>query len=122
MQGILSLLIILNQKINIKEINEKLNQSSVDNIFYKKNFEREDIERCDHLVVADIEHQNNPALNLLQLSNFMKDEARIIIISKNFFGCLFLMFSKLFLVFHLEKIIFYHLLIYLIYILVVILK
>ena len=76
---------IKSKKINIKEINEKLNQSSVDNIFYKKNFEREDIERCDHLVVADIEHQNNPALNLLQLSNFMKDEARIIIISKNFF-------------------------------------
>ena len=61
---------IKSKKINIKEINEKLNQSSVDNIF----------------------------------------------------GCLFLMFSKLFLIFHLEKIIFYHLLIYLIYILVVILK
>ena len=80
---------IKSKKINIKEINEKLNQSSVDNIFYKKNFEREDIERCDHLVVADIEHQNNPALNLLQLSNFMKDEARIIIISKNFLDVYF---------------------------------
>ena len=76
---------IQSEKINIKEINEKLYQHSEDKIIYKKTFAKEDIENCDHVVISDIEHQNNPAFNLLQLSNFMKDEARIIVLSKNFF-------------------------------------
>ncbi len=86
---------IQSEKINIKEINEKLYQFSKDRIYYKKTFEKEDIENCDHLVIADIEHQNNPALNLLKLSNFMKDEARIIILSKNFFWMFVLKFLKI---------------------------
>ena len=45
-------------------------------------------------MIADIEHQHNPALNLLQLSNFMKDEARIIILSKNFIWMFILKFLK----------------------------
>ena len=85
---------IKSEKINIKEINEKLYQCSGDKLSYKKTFEKSDIEGCDHLVVADIEHQNNPALNLLQLSNFMKDEARIIVLSKNFFWMFILNFLK----------------------------
>ena len=85
---------IQSEKVNIKEINEKLYQHSEDRIIYKKNFEKKDIENCDHLVIADIEHQNNPALNLLQLSNFMKDEARIIVLSKNFFWVFILKFLK----------------------------
>ena len=90
-----------------------------DKIIYKKTFEKKDIENCDHLVIADIEHQNNPALNLLQLSNFMKDEARIIILSKNFIWMFILKFLKIFLTFLHQKIIFYLLHIYLIYIPVV---
>ena len=74
---------IQSDKINIKEIDEKLYQNSESKVIYKKTFDKKDIENCDHIVIADIEHQNNPALNLLQLSNFMKDEARIIILSKN---------------------------------------
>ena len=87
---------IQSEKINIKEINEKLYHNSENKIFYKKTFEKKDIENCDHLVIADIEHQNNPNLNLLQLSNFMKDEARIIILSKNFFWMFILKFLKMF--------------------------
>ncbi len=86
---------IQSEKVHIKEINEKLYQHFDDKIFYKKTFEKKDIENCDHLVVADIEHQNNPALNLLQLSNFMKDETRIIILSKNFFWMFILKFLKI---------------------------
>tara|TARA_B100000989_G_scaffold246320_1_gene193482 strand:+ start:186 stop:1583 length:1398 start_codon:yes stop_codon:yes gene_type:complete len=85
---------IQSDKINIKEIDEKLYQNSKNEIIYKKTFEKKDIENCDHLVIADIEHQKNPALNLLQLSNFMKDEARIIILSKNFFWMFVLKFLK----------------------------
>ncbi len=86
---------IKSQKINIKEINDKLNVYSENNIYYKKTFIKEDIENCDHLVVADIEHQKKPALNLLQLSNFMRDEARIIILSKNFFWVFIINFLKM---------------------------
>ena len=86
---------IKSEKINIKEINEKLCQYSGSKISYKKTFERKDIENCDHLVVADIEHQKNPASNLLQLSNFMKDETRIIILSKNFFFMFIINFLKI---------------------------
>ena len=85
---------IQSEKINIKEINVKLHQYTEDRITYKKNFEKKDIENCDHVVIADIEHQNNPAFNLLQLSNFMKDEARIIVLSKNFFWMFILNFIK----------------------------
>jgi len=85
---------IQSDKINIKEIDEKLYQNSKRKIIYKKTFEKEDIEKCDHLVIADIEHQHNPALNLLQLSNFMKDEARVIILSKNFIWMFILKFLK----------------------------
>ena len=86
---------IKSEKINIKEINEKLCQYSGRKISYKKTFERKDIENCDHLVIADIEHQKNPASNLLQLSNFMKDETRIIILSKNFFWMFIINFLKI---------------------------
>ena len=59
-----------------------------DNIDYKNEYEKKDIEKCDHLIIADIEHQNNPTLNLLKLSNLINDNAKIIVLSKNFFGCL----------------------------------
>ena len=85
---------IQSDKINIKEIDEKLCQNSESKVIYKKTFDKKDIENCDHIVIADIEHQNNPALNLLQLSNFMKDEARIIILSKNFIWMFVLKFLK----------------------------
>tara|TARA_B100001057_G_C22867373_1_gene957161 strand:- start:5439 stop:6833 length:1395 start_codon:yes stop_codon:yes gene_type:complete len=86
---------IKSEKISIKEINEKLYLHSENKISYKKTFGKEDIVNCDHLVVADIEHQNNPALNLLQLSNFMRDEARIIILSKNFLWMFVINFLKI---------------------------
>ena len=85
---------IQSEKINIREINENFNQKLNNKIYYKNSYEKKDIENCDHLVIADIEHQNNPTLNLLQLSKFMNDEARIIILSKNFFWMFVLNFLK----------------------------
>ena len=86
---------IQSEKIKIKEINEKLFEQSEEKIIFTKTFDKKDIENCDHLVIADIEHQNNPTLNLLQLSNLMKDEARIIILSKNFLWMFILKFLNM---------------------------
>ena len=86
---------IQSEKIKIKEINEKLCEQSEEKIIFTKTFDKKDIENCDHLVIADIEHQNNPTLNLLQLSNLMKDEARIIILSKNFLWMFILKFLNM---------------------------
>ena len=70
-------------------------EQSEEKIIFTKTFDKKDIENCDHLVIADIEHQNNPTLNLLQLSNLMKDEARIIILSKNFLWMFILKFLNM---------------------------
>ena len=86
---------IQSEKIKIKEINEKLCEQSEEKIIFTKTFDKKDIENCDHLVIADIEHQNNPTLNLLHLSNLMKDEARIIILSKNFLFLFILKFLNM---------------------------
>ncbi len=94
---------IQSEKINIREINENFNQKLNDKIYYKNSYEKKDIENCDHLVIADIEHQNNPTLNLHQLSKFMNDEARIIILSKNFFWMFILKFLKILLNFSPRK-------------------
>ena len=94
---------IQSEKINIKEINESFNHKLDDKIYYKNSYEKKDIENCDHLVIADIEHQNNPTLNLLQLSKFMNDEARIIILSKNFFWMFVLKLLKILLNFSPRK-------------------
>ena len=75
---------IESEKINIKEINQDYEKSFNDKVFYKNDFEEKDIESCDHIVVADIEHQNNPTLNLLKLSKVINDDARIVILSKIF--------------------------------------
>ena len=43
-----------------------------------------------------MEHQNNPTLNLLRLSNLINDDARIIILSKNFFWMFIIKILKFF--------------------------
>ena len=87
---------IESEKINIKEINQDYEKSFNDKVFYKNDFEEKDIESCDHIVVADIEHQNNPTLNLLKLSKVINDDARIIILSKNFFWMFIIKILKFF--------------------------
>ena len=87
---------IKSEKINIKEINKDYEKNYDESVIYKKDFEKKDIENCDHLIIADIEHQNNPALNLLRLSNLINDDARIIILSKNFFWMFIIKMLKFF--------------------------
>ena len=83
-------------KINIKEIDKNYEKNFDDNIAYKNEYEKKDIEKCDHLIIADIEHQNNPTLNLLKLSNLINDNARIIVLSKNFFWMFIIKMLKFF--------------------------
>ena len=68
-------------KINVKEIDKNYEKKFDTNITYVNGYEKEGIEKCDHLIIADIEHQNNPTLNLLKLSNLINDNARIIVLS-----------------------------------------
>ena len=83
-------------KINIKEIDKNYEKNFNGVIDYKNEYEKKDIEKCDHLIIADIEHQNNPTLNLLKLSNLINDDARIIILSKNFFWMFIIKMLKFF--------------------------
>ena len=83
-------------KINIKEIDKNYEKNFDNNIAYKNEYEKKDIEKCDHLIIADIEHQNNPTLNLLKLSNLINDNARIIVLSKNFFWMFIIKMLKFF--------------------------
>jgi len=87
---------IKSEKINIKEINKDYEKNYDESVVYKNNFEKKDIENCDHLIIADIEHQNNPTLNLLRLSKLINDDARIIILSKNFFWMFIIKILKFF--------------------------
>ena len=43
---------IESNKVNIKEIDEKLYQHSKDKIFYNNSFDKKDIENCDHIEIA----------------------------------------------------------------------
>ena len=83
-------------KINVKEIDKNYEKKFDTNITYVNEYEKEDIEKCDHLIIADIEHQNNPTLNLLKLSNLINDNARIIVLSKNFFWMFIIKMLKFF--------------------------
>ena len=82
-------------KINVKEIDKNYEKKFDTNITYN-GYEKEGIEKCDHLIIADIEHQNNPTLNLLKLSNLINDNARIIVLSKNFFWMFIIKMLKFF--------------------------
>ena len=74
---------INSEKIYIKEIDKQYK------IKYKENFKYLDqkidnnLSEYDTVVVTDIEHQSNPAANLLKLSREIHDDAKIIILSKN---------------------------------------
>lgn len=54
------------------------------------------IENFDHIVIADIEHQNNLSQNLLEISNKMSDQARVIVISKSLIWSLLIKIYKIF--------------------------
>ena len=75
---------INSEKIYIKEIDKQYNIQHKNNIVYKNNFDDNEISNFDSIIIADIEHQLNPALNLLQLSKKINDDAKIIIIEMGF--------------------------------------
>ena len=54
-----------------------------------------DIYNCDTIIIADIEHQSNPTSNLLNLSKIIKDDAKIIILSKNMIWMVLIKITKI---------------------------
>ena len=86
-------------KVFIKEINEKYQIKYNDNIHYSDEIQNEEISKCDTVLIADIEHQLNPTSNLLYLSKIIKDDAKIIILSKNLIWMVLIKFLKLFFTF-----------------------
>ena len=74
---------IKSNKIFIKEIDEKYEIKYNTNIHYVNEINQDEISECDTVLIADIEHQSNPTSNLLNLSKIIKDDAKIIILSKN---------------------------------------
>ena len=63
-----------------------------------KNIDESEILNFDSIIIADIEHQLNPASNFLQLSK-NNDDAKIIILSKNIFWMFLIKILKFFLSF-----------------------
>ena len=94
-------------KIFIKEINENYEIVHNQNIKYVRESNHRNISECDTILIADIEHQSNPTSNLLELSKVIKDDAKIIILSKNLIWMTLIKFLKIFLNFSPSKIIFY---------------
>jgi len=87
---------IKNNKIIIKEIDEKYKLQHNENVEYKDEVYDDEISNYDTIVIADIEHQSNPASNLLKLSKIINDDAKIIILSKNIIWMILIKFLKFF--------------------------
>ncbi len=90
-------------KIFIKEINENYEIFHNQNIEYVRESNHRNISECDTILIADIEHQSNPTSNLLELSKVIKDDAKIIILSKNLIWMILIKFLKIFLNFSPSK-------------------
>ncbi len=87
---------IKSNKIFIKEIDEKYEIKYNSNTHYINEINHDELSECDTILIADIEHQSNPTSNLLNLSKIMKDDAKIIILSKNLIWMIFIKLLKLF--------------------------
>ena len=87
---------ITSNKIFIKEINENYEIKYNSKVQYVNEAKHEDISDCDTVLIADIEHQSNPTANLLNLSKIIKDDVKIIILSKNLIWMTFIKILKLF--------------------------
>ena len=87
---------ITSNKIFIKEINENYEIKYNSKVQYVNEAKHEDISECDTVLIADIEHQSNPTANLLNLSKIIKDDVKIIILSKNLIWMTFIKILKLF--------------------------
>lgn len=84
------------KKVYIKEIDNNYEINYGENIYYDNKIQSEHISECDTVLIADIEHQSNPTSNLLNLSRLIKDNAKIVILSKNLTWMVFIKFLKIF--------------------------
>ena len=87
---------IKSNKIFIKEIDENYEIKYNDNIHYVDENPQDVLPECDTIIISDIEHQSNPTSNLLSLSNIIKDDAKIIVISRNLIWMVLIRILKFF--------------------------
>ena len=87
---------INSKKIFIKEIDDKYQINYKSNIQYINGDTKKVLVDSDTILISDIEHQSNPARNLFNLSNLIKDDAKIIIISRNIIWMMIIKFLKIF--------------------------
>ncbi len=90
-------------KIFIKEIDEQYQIKHKDNIHYVNENIENILSDCDTVVISDIEHQLNPAKNLLNLSRIVGDNTKIILLSKNMVWMILIKILKLFFSFSPKK-------------------
>ncbi len=84
------------ENIYIKEIDEQYQIKHKDNIHYVNENIEKIIKDCDTIVISDIEHQSNPAKNLLGLSKIIGDNTKIILLSKNMVWMILIKILKFF--------------------------
>ena len=94
---------IKSKEIFIKEIDKKYEIKYESNIHYVNENTEEILNQCDTIIVSDIEHQLNPTFNLLNLSKIIKDDTKIIIISRNLVWMILIKLLKFFLNFSPKK-------------------
>ena len=91
------------KNIYIKEICDDYNIKYNDNAEYLNEISEDKIYNCDTIVIADIEHQNKPAINLENLTKIINENAKVIIISKNIFWMIIVKILKFFIDFSPQK-------------------
>ena len=94
---------IKSKKIFIKEIDEKYQINYNENIRYVNDNTQKVLSECDSIIVSVIEHQSNPTSNLLNLSKIIKDDSKIIIISRNLVWMILIKILKFFFNFSPQK-------------------
>ena len=94
---------IKSNKIFVKEIDEKYEINYNENINYINENTENVLSECDSIIISDIEHQSNPTYNLFNLSKIIKDDAKIIIISRNLIWMIIIKILKFFFNFSPQK-------------------
>ena len=87
---------IKSKKIFIKEIDKNYEIKYNNNIDYVDNNWKDILPKCDTVLISDIEHQSNPTSNLLNLSKIIKNDTKIIVLSKNMVWMIILKILKSF--------------------------
>ena len=85
---------IKSNEIFVKEISKDYEENHNKNIKYVNEINNTEVSKCDTIIVADIEHQANPTSNLIKLSKMIKDDTKIIVLSKNIFWMIILKILK----------------------------